>query len=196
MNILPLVTFSLSFFAACMLLALMAWSIKFPRWRIWPPPDGRASWHLVLVWVLSVITFGGGTVVGLLDLGTLYSDAQYLRWTGFVLLAAGLSILVWGQVTLGALQTFGLKGRLVMHGPYRITRNPQYVGDVILTVGFVLATGSVLAAALAVPLVGALIAFPFTEEPWLRTQFGADYEHYTQRVPRFLGRGSVPKISH
>ncbi|MDH3622522.1 MAG: hypothetical protein OES69_13780 [Myxococcales bacterium] len=29
---------------------------------------------------------------------------------------------------------------------------------------------------------------PFTEEPWLRKQYGEAYDAYCQRVPRFLGR--------
>jgi len=27
---------------------------------------------------------------------------------------------------------------------------------------------------------------PFTEEPWLRDKFGAEYDSYMKRVPRFL----------
>lgn len=33
--------------------------------------------------------------------------------------------------------------------------------------------------------------FPFTEEPWLREQYGDDYEEYCERTPRFIGWISV-----
>ena len=39
------------------------------------------------------------------------------------------------MVTVGWKNTSGLKGGFVSDGPYRFTRNPQYVGDIVFFIG-------------------------------------------------------------
>ena len=47
----------------------------------------------------------------------------------------GGMLAVWGMVTVGWKNTSGLKGGFVSDGPYRFTRNPQYVGDIVFFIG-------------------------------------------------------------
>ena len=76
---------------------------------------------------------------------------------------------------------------LVLEGPYRITRNPMYLGLFLFSIGWFFAIPSIW---FSVPpiLFFLLINFrliPF-EEQLLREHFGAQYETYCQRERRSL----------
>ena len=80
---------------------------------------------------------------------------------------------------------------LVEHGAYRWTRNPMYVALVTVALGFAIKLPSV--PALAVPPLLWLVLdrrFVRREEAFLRERFGAAYDAYCARVPRWLGRQS------
>ena len=91
-----------------------------------------------------------------------------------------------GMVTVGWRNTSGLKGGFISAGPYRFTRNPQYLGDIVFFVGVgVIANSAYLwIAHLLLALV--FVVAPLTEEPWLEEQYGEAYREYRRRVPRFL----------
>ena len=77
--------------------------------------------------------------------------------------------------------------RFVPHGPYRLVRNPMYIGGVatLLGVGLYLASISVILFALvAFLLVHVFVVF--AEEPGLRKRFGHEYEAYCKTVPRWI----------
>ena len=71
-------------------------------------------------------------------------------------------------------------------GPYRFTRNPQYVADIGMLAGFAILTNSTYAWITCLLGIVWFVLAPFTEEPWLRDQFGVEYDSYIKRVPRFL----------
>jgi protein-S-isoprenylcysteine O-methyltransferase Ste14 len=76
---------------------------------------------------------------------------------------------------------------LVVTGPYRYTRNPQYVGVVALVAGEGLLVGSRRVLGYGVGLWAAFhLWVRIYEEPRLRRRFGADYERYSRAVPRWL----------
>jgi protein-S-isoprenylcysteine O-methyltransferase Ste14 len=79
--------------------------------------------------------------------------------------------------------------RLVVGGPFRWTRNPGYIAVVSMIVGqgLVFASPAVLAYA-AVVAVCFHVFVVFYEEPTLRTTFGAEYDDYCRRVPRWMPR--------
>ena len=76
---------------------------------------------------------------------------------------------------------------LVVRGPYRYTRNPMYLGLVILTFGVALIVGSL--PMFAVPLLlfatANWVHIPF-EEAKMRRQFGSTYDDFTLRVRRWI----------
>ena len=75
-------------------------------------------------------------------------------------------------------------------GPYKFTRNPQYVSDIVLLLGWAILCNS-LRTWIASVLAAAWFALaPFTEEPWLRAQYGEAYDAYRRRVSRYLGRSA------
>jgi protein-S-isoprenylcysteine O-methyltransferase Ste14 len=79
--------------------------------------------------------------------------------------------------------------RFVVVGPYRRVRNPMYIGGFILLVGLGLyaLSPSILLFSLAWLLLFHLFVV-FYEEPTLRSKFGATYEDYCRRVPRWTIR--------
>jgi protein-S-isoprenylcysteine O-methyltransferase Ste14 len=76
---------------------------------------------------------------------------------------------------------------LVTAGPYRISRNPIYVGYVFLQIGIALLKGSAWLLAMLVPvliLVDRLVVA--REESYLEARFGDAYRAYRDRVRRWL----------
>ena len=78
---------------------------------------------------------------------------------------------------------------LTTSGPYAFTRHPLYLGSGLLAAGLLIAGRSLVADALGVAyfalFYGAAIG---REERRLRRRFGAAFEAYAARVPRFLPR--------
>ncbi|HXQ16420.1 MAG TPA: isoprenylcysteine carboxylmethyltransferase family protein [Caulobacteraceae bacterium] len=76
---------------------------------------------------------------------------------------------------------------LVVRGPYRLTRNPMYLGLTIAALGMAIVVGSwpMLAAPVAVFLTANFVHIPF-EEAKMRRQFGEAYDAYCARVRRWI----------
>jgi protein-S-isoprenylcysteine O-methyltransferase Ste14 len=122
-----------------------------------------------------------------LDLGT----GQLL---GLVPLALGLAVI------LQRFADFVRRGRgtpvpydppreLVVAGLYRLVRNPQYVGVVLVVVGEALLTGAVVLFGYAALLaVGYDLFVRYYEERTLQRLFGEAYARYCHLVPRWLPR--------
>jgi len=99
----------------------------------------------------------------------------------------GLGIAIWGVRALSVRQSLGEEGRMVTEGPYEHTRNPQYVGFILLYIGVILIAYSFMALVVGAFLILLFFILPFSEEPWLRQQLGKRYEEYCKKVPRFIG---------
>lgn len=83
--------------------------------------------------------------------------------------------------------------QLVLAGIYRWTRNPMYIGQVGILLGYFLYFGEIMLLVHA--LIWALLVHGFVvyvEEPGLRRRFGDAYLDYTRRVPRWLGLPRTP----
>ena len=72
-------------------------------------------------------------------------------------------------------------------GPYRVSRNPQYVAEILIYTGIILITGSFEALIIGMIMMLWFVMAPLSEEPWLGQQFGKQYEEYRKNVPRFIG---------
>ena len=144
----PTSLLAVSLGAHLLLLAGTLWSILRPRARLWPPP-GRRSWQFVATWTLFAVGTGSLVWLGVVDWNAAGVAARIRLPAGGLLLAGGLALALWGVASLGVDQALGLEGGLAAAGPYRFTRNPQYVGDIGATVGWALLTGSPRVAAVA-----------------------------------------------
>ena len=78
---------------------------------------------------------------------------------------------------------------LVTRGFFNHSRNPLYVGNLLILLGLLVIWNSPLAYLIGVPffLLG-YIAIVAAEEAFLRRKFGADYDAYAARVPRWWVR--------
>jgi protein-S-isoprenylcysteine O-methyltransferase Ste14 len=78
---------------------------------------------------------------------------------------------------------------LVVTGFYRYVRNPIYVGVMLIFLGHFLWSGywSLLLYAL-LSFIGVHFFIILYEEPTLKKKFGAAYEEYLRRVPRWIPR--------
>ncbi len=78
---------------------------------------------------------------------------------------------------------------LVVSGLYHHSRNPMYVGNVLIAAGLAIASNSWAAIIATVPLVVlAYVSIVAAEERYLSSRFGAAFAAYREDVPRWLPR--------
>jgi protein-S-isoprenylcysteine O-methyltransferase Ste14 len=122
----------------------------------------------------------------------LWGDLPLLaRLVGWSLVGVGVLLAVSAVVLFRRAETTPNPTRpttaLVLHGPYRFTRNPMYVGLGLCYLGATLLVSSawplVLSPVLIV-LVQRWVIAP--EEAYLERRFGAEYRAYRARVRRWV----------
>lgn len=187
------VLFVLVLIADFILLVGVAVSIFFPMHRIWPPPK-KDSWQFWISWILFDVGMIGSGLIWLVDFNIL----DYGFWihisVGVLVFIVGSFVALWGVRTLSMYQSLGLKGKLVTEGPYQYSRNPQYLGFLLMYSGIIFSTYSFMALVTGSVMIVIFIILPFSEEPWLKQQYGEAYLKYYKRVPRFFGlRSFKPK---
>jgi protein-S-isoprenylcysteine O-methyltransferase Ste14 len=170
---------------ATMTLSAILWSIAFPDRRIWPP-NRYTTLTPFLVWVPTFTLFGVLILLGVWG----WADLAIPSWVrfgfGLPLILIG-NIVVWMEVShFGMLQTVGAKGTLRTEGMYRYSRNPQYMADIAIVSGWMILSAAPSAMVVGLAGVAVLIAAPFSEEPWLKDQYGIAFENYSSRVRRFF----------
>ena len=161
------------------------WSVAVPGKRVWPPPRLR-SWQYFVTWGCFWAVCGLNTLLLLMDWNSWVFQSPLRFIVGVPLALLGGMLAMWGMLTVGLKNTSGLKGGFVDSGPYRFTRNPQYLGDIVFFVGVGVIANSVFLWIAHLLLVLVFVVAPLTEEPWLEDQYGDAYREYLRRVPRFL----------
>lgn len=108
---------------------------------------------------------------------------------GSIVIAAGLAV---RAVASGQLRK---NEELAVSGPYSYSRNPLYLGSILIAVGFAVAARSVWIWVLLLVLF-VLIYVPVIrgEEAYLRSVF-PEFESYSKRVPRLLPRWSGESLT-
>lgn len=109
-------------------------------------------------------------------------------FSGLVLVIAGQLFRFWGVGCITLYRGEEVKAqRLATWGPYALVRNPLYVANGLLGLGWAWMSGNVATVIFLVAfyvLYGVLIV-PH-EEAFLRGKFGEEYEDYCRKVGRFL----------
>ena len=82
-------------------------------------------------------------------------------------------------------------GRLTVTGPYRWSRNPQYVGWFLFLLGFALNDWSLWCLGALVVVAISLHLLVLVEEEHLRRVFGEPYVEFCRRIPRYVGWGRL-----
>ena len=111
--------------------------------------------------------------------------------SGIALTAVGELIRLWAVRYIGTISRTRSDrlGPLVASGPFALVRNPLYVGNIMLWVGFALTARLVWLAPLAAVLLAAEYhAIVRWEESLLEARLGDRYREYAARVPRWLPR--------
>lgn len=139
-----------------------------------------------------------GTIAGYIPLVLLRNgprvETGIFAFLAFPLWLIGSIILLW------CFWDFTFKGRgtpapivppkeLVATGFYRYVRNPMYVGILAILIGYFLWFGYWNLLIYAILVFIAFHTFvAYYEEPTLKRKFGAAYEDYLKRVPRWIPR--------
>jgi protein-S-isoprenylcysteine O-methyltransferase Ste14 len=121
------------------------------------------------------------------------SDAPGALWgsIGTLLIVSGELLRILGVRQIGVISRTRSDrlGPLIASGPFAYVRNPLYLGNIALWVGFAVTAGLPWLA----PIVAALLAFVYHaivrwEEGLLTERLGDRYRDYMASVPRWLPR--------
>ena len=158
----------------------MAWGGPDTARVIAPPPL-----MYLLVWLLCV---AADRFLGLPRLGL--SDAPRYG-SAAALFAGGAGLALWGLALFKRAGTDIVPNRpttaLVTSGPYRWSRNPNYVAQTLLYAGGAVLANSLSALLALLPLLVVInVAVVRREERYLESLFGAEYRAYKTRVRRWV----------
>ena len=108
---------------------------------------------------------------------------------GALLCIACASLRTWATAYLNAAVMVDKQlhtGRLVADGPYRYVRNPLYLGNILLAIGFGFMTSRIGFLILVLGMVLFGYRLILREEAGIRASQGQSYEAYCAAVPRLL----------
>jgi protein-S-isoprenylcysteine O-methyltransferase Ste14 len=115
--------------------------------------------------------------------------SSWLAVAGVSVVATGEWIRLWAVRHIGKISRTRADrlGPLVTTGPFALVRNPLYIGNLVLWVGFALSARLAWMVLLIVPLIGfeyhAIVRW---EEGLLAARRGRDYQTYLSQVPRWF----------
>ncbi len=149
-----------------------------------------------MLWLRALASFlvCPAMVAGLIPILLVRRYSASADWLIFSLpvLGVGIFALLWCVRDFcvsgrGTLAPWDPPKRLVVVGLYHFVRNPMYVAVLVILAGWSLLYRSWLLAAYAAVVATVFhLRVVLHEEPWLKRQFGVDWEGYAARVPRWL----------
>lgn len=151
----------------------------------------KALLRVPVPWVFVLTYLAGVGIEAAFHAGGLFRDSKLLTNVGFAIFALGAGFAAWGWLIFWRARTTRVPGEasttLVTGGPYRLMRNPMYVGLSVAYVG----EAAILHQIVPVVLLPLMIAYlnrvviP-VEEDRLHSVFGAKYEQYQKDVRRWF----------
>ncbi len=117
--------------------------------------------------------------------------SKRLAWGGIVPMLVGLVLRIWASRVLGAFYTRTLRTsaeqHLIEEGPYRLVRNPGYLGDLLLWLGAGFAAANwIVLAIVTFPMIRAYRRRIEAEEAMLAEAFPREYSGYVRRTWRLI----------
>ena len=117
---------------------------------------------------------------------------------GILTVAAGEIMRVWAVRHIGVISRTRSDrlGPLITTGPFGYVRNPLYIGNLFLWIGFTVSAGRLW----LVPVVGVLLGVEYHaivrwEEGLLEARMGNAYREYARKVPRWLPRSRQSAVT-
>jgi protein-S-isoprenylcysteine O-methyltransferase Ste14 len=109
---------------------------------------------------------------------TLEQGVYLVMTVSVALIAAGVALLAlgWHRIYKG-------KGELVTDGIYAFLRHPQYLGLILIVIGFLIQWPTLITLLMAPILIVRYVRLARAEEQELESVFGDAYRSYRQRVP-------------
>ena len=112
------------------------------------------------------------------SLRSLTHASSVLIFGGFILLSAAWRVLYEAQKT----------HTLATTGPYAYIRHPQYVGFMLIMLGFLLQWPTLITLIMFPILVAMYVKLARREEHEVLAEFGDAYQRYLTRTPAFIPR--------
>jgi len=168
----------LAVYAACLLLSVLRLPKERRAWLFADPKQTMHGPKKLALRLGQLLAFAFLLLVGLTPLPTRPSATAI---GGLALFAAGLCLVPLSLYHFGRAPA----GQPVREGPYRFSRNPQWVGLFLVLLGLAVSAASWLLILLVI-LVGLSYHIQIlAEEELCRAQYGAAYERYLAEVPRY-----------
>ena len=106
----------------------------------------------------------------------------FVECLGWSLFFAGAAMRWWATLYIGGRKWC----ELICHGPYSLSRNPLYFGTLLmaLATAVLIQSFSLAIALVFVSYIYLNVTVP-VEESNMRNRYGADFDEYCRRVPRF-----------
>jgi protein-S-isoprenylcysteine O-methyltransferase Ste14 len=117
-------------------------------------------------------------------LSPLHFLSNALIFGGFILTASAWKVLFEAQ----------RRRALAVSGPYSLMRHPQYVGFMLVMLGFLVQWPTLLTIAMFPLLVAMYVRLARREEREVKLTLGEEYERYASRTPAFFPR--IPRKKH
>jgi protein-S-isoprenylcysteine O-methyltransferase Ste14 len=114
-----------------------------------------------------------------------------MRWIGLAIIGAGIGLFVFAIIAMITAKTEirpnHPAGTLQTSGPFALSRNPIYTGELLVLIGLAAWSGSWVMALAAIIFLSVMRRLIALEEAHLAARFGEAYRAYRARTPRFLG---------
>lgn len=174
-------------------LLVLGWFLIFSIWIITDPRPLRQAFKKSILKIYAIVAI----ILILQILGSLLfpvpvnQSTHFVMFLGALLYIFGALFATWAKLTMKSF--WGPPGehdskrqnKLVVSGPFSISRNPIYVGNMLMVFGFSLVLRSIMAF-LVIFLFLYFYKTVVIKEKLLEKHFGRTYFAYKRKVPRFL----------
>jgi len=154
------------------------------------------KWATILLrvpvpWVFVLTYLAGVGIEAGFHRGGFFQGYKPLTSVGYVIFTVGAGLAAWGWILFHRAHTTRVPGqdstKLVTSGPYRLMRNPMYVGLAVAYIGEAAILHQIVPLALLPLTIAYLnqVVIPVEEER-LYEVFGSEYERYQNHVRRWL----------